>query len=183
MSEKTRSISLVEASRSAALQEAFQAEIRKRRWSVGLVTLGISLLGIWLMSDMLGATGWSALAVAQLGVFAILFTALAFGFTQAFVGFLALAEGHEPYKITNTLDEQTPLASTAVVMPVYNEDAKTVFGKVVTQHATAQRFRTRQTRKTTTRQERRDANNGIMPPIVSGSLLPKVQTSCEDRTV
>jgi membrane glycosyltransferase len=130
VSEKTRSISLVEAGRSAALQEAFQAEIRKRRWSVGLVTLGISLLGIWLMSDMLGATGWSALAVAQLGVFAVLFAALAFGFTQAFVGFLALAEGHEPYKITNTLDEQTPLASTAVVMPVYNEDAKTVFGNI-----------------------------------------------------
>jgi membrane glycosyltransferase len=130
MSGKTRPISLVEVGRSVALQEAFKSEIRKRRWSVGLVTLGISLLGIWLMSDMLAATGWSALAAAQLGVFAVLFTALAFGFTQAFVGFLALADGHEPFKITNTLDEQTPLASTAVVMPVFNEDAKIVFGNI-----------------------------------------------------
>src|ERR1700736_3530683 len=130
MSGKTRPISLVEVGRSVALQEAFKSEIRKRRWSDGLVTWGISLLGIWLMSDMLAATGWSALAAAQLGVFAVLFTALAFGFTQAFVGFLALADGHEPFKITNTLDEQTPLASTAVVMPVFNEDAKIVFGNI-----------------------------------------------------
>src|SRR6202011_5118114 len=40
------------------------------------------------------------------------------------------AEGHESLKITNTLDEDTPLASTAVVMPVYNEHAETVFGNI-----------------------------------------------------
>ena len=65
-----------------------------------------------------------------MGLFGLLFTSLSFGFTQAFLGFLVLAEGREPLKITNTLNDRTPLAATAVVMPVYNEDAETVFGNI-----------------------------------------------------
>src|SRR3984957_17515066 len=112
------------------VKEAFHKKVGQRRWGVALVTLGISLLGLWLMIDIVGARGWTPLEVLEVGLFGILFANLAFGFTQAFLGFLVLAEGHEPLKITNTLNETTPLASTAVVMPVYNEDAETVFGNV-----------------------------------------------------
>src|ERR1700722_17282645 len=112
------------------VKEAFHKKVGQRRWGVALVTLGISLLGLWLMIDIVGTRGWTPLEVLEVGLFGILFANLAFGFTQAFLGFLVLAEGHEPLKITNTLDETTPLASTAVVMPVYNEDAETVFGNI-----------------------------------------------------
>src|SRR6202453_3182702 len=121
---------LVELIGSPTVQEAFLKKVGQRRWGVALVTLGISLLGLWLMIDIVGTRGWTPLEVLEVGLFGILFANLAFGFTQAFLGFLVLAEGHEPLKITNTLDESTPLASTAVVMPVYNEDAETVFGNV-----------------------------------------------------
>ncbi|MBV8174946.1 MAG: glucans biosynthesis glucosyltransferase MdoH [Verrucomicrobia bacterium] len=130
MSGNDRSRKLVELIGSATFEEAFQRKVRQRRWGVALVTLGISLLGLWLMFDIVGARGWTPLEVAETGLFGLLFTTLSFGFTQAFLGFLVLAEGQEPLKITNTLDEETPLASTAVVMPVYNEDAETVFGNV-----------------------------------------------------
>jgi membrane glycosyltransferase len=112
------------------VKEAFHKKVGQRRWGVALVTLGISLLGLWLMIDIVGARGWTPLEVVEVGLFGILFANLAFGFTQAFLGFLVLAEGHEPLKITNILDESTPLASTAIVMPVFNEDAETVFGNV-----------------------------------------------------
>jgi membrane glycosyltransferase len=82
------------------------------------------------MVDVLGAGGWTTLKAVEVALFGLLFTSLSFGFSQAFLGFLVLAEGHEPLKITNTLDEEAPLASTAVVMPVYNEDAETVFGNM-----------------------------------------------------
>src|SRR5580692_10168027 len=119
---------LVELVGSATFEEAFQRKVRQRRWGVALVTVGISLIGLWLMVDIVGARGWTPLEVLEVGLFGILFANLAFGFTQAFLGFLVLAEGHEPLKITNTLDQTTPLASTAIVMPVFNEDAETVFG-------------------------------------------------------
>ncbi|MBV8142018.1 MAG: glucans biosynthesis glucosyltransferase MdoH [Verrucomicrobia bacterium] len=130
MSENHRSGKLVELIGAENVKEAFQKKVGQRRWAVALVTFGISLLGLWLMIDIVGAQGWTPLEVLETFLFGILFANLAFGFTQAFLGFLVLAEGHEPLKITNTLDATTPLASTAVVMPVYNEDAETVFGNV-----------------------------------------------------
>jgi membrane glycosyltransferase len=130
MSGSNRSGKIVELIGSSAFEEAFQAKVRNRRWAVALVTFGISLVGLWLMFDVLSAGGWTTLKVVELMLFGLLFTSLSFGFSQAFLGFLVLAEGNEPLKITNTLDEETPLASTAIVMPVYNEDAETVFGNI-----------------------------------------------------
>jgi membrane glycosyltransferase len=130
MSGNDRSKKLVELIGSATFEEAFLKKVRQRRWGVALVTFGISVVGLWLMSDVVGARGWTPLEIVETGLFGLLFTTLAFGFAQAFLGFLVLAEGHERLKITNTLDQDTPLASTAVVMPVFNEDAETVFGNI-----------------------------------------------------
>jgi len=130
MSGKDRSGKIVELIGSSAFEEAFQEKVRNRRLAVALVTFGISLVGLWLMFDVMGAGGWTTLKGVEVLLFGLLFTSLSFGFSQAFLGFLVLAEGNEPLKITNTLDEETPLAPTAVVMPVYNEDAETVFGSI-----------------------------------------------------
>ncbi|MBV9671904.1 MAG: glycosyltransferase, partial [Verrucomicrobia bacterium] len=129
MNENRSTTKVVEIIRAADESET-SLEVLQRRWCVALVTLGISVLGLWLMSDMLGANGWTGLELVQLSLFALLFTALAFGFTQAFLGFLVLADGQEPLKITNTLDEEARLASTAIVMPIYNENADAVFGNL-----------------------------------------------------
>ena len=128
--DSNKSVKLVELAGLASSQNAFRIKVRRRRWAVALVTGGISLLGFWLMLDVVGAGGWTPLKVAQMGLFGLLFTSLSFGFTQAFLGFLVLAEGREPLKITNTLNDSIPLATTAVVMPVYNEDTETVFGNI-----------------------------------------------------
>jgi membrane glycosyltransferase len=130
MNGNDRNEKFVELAGSAAPEEAFRVKVRRRRWAVALVTLGTSLLGFWLMLDVVGVGGWTPLKTAEMGLFALLFTSLSFGFTQAFLGFLVLAERREPLKITNTLDSSLPLAATAVVMPVYNEDTQTVFGNI-----------------------------------------------------
>ncbi len=101
-----RNEKLMEPLGSAAFEGAFRIKVRRRRWAVALVTFGISLLGFWLMLDVVGVGGWTPLKIAEMGLFALLFTSLSFGFTQAFLGFLVLAEGHEPLKITNTLDNR-----------------------------------------------------------------------------
>ena len=130
MNGNDRSKRFVELVGSGTFEEAFQRKVRQRRWGVALVTVGISVLGLWLMFDIAGARGWTPLEVVETGLFGLLFTSLSFGFTQAFLGYLVLAEGQERLKITNTLEENTPLASTAVVMPVFNENAETVFGNI-----------------------------------------------------
>src|SRR5271157_1567983 len=130
MNGNDRSKKFVELVGSGTFEEAFQRKVRQRRWGVALVTVGISVLGLWLMFDIAGARGWTPLEVVETALFGLLFTSLSFGFTQAFLGYLVLAEGQERLKITNTLDENTPLASTAVVMPVFNENAETVFGNI-----------------------------------------------------
>ncbi len=130
MKGNDRSVQLTGLPATKELGEAFAAKVRQRRWAVGLVSLGIALIGVWLMCDMLAAGGWTMLKATNAAVFCLLFSALAFGFTQAFLGFLVLAEGQEPLKITNTLDQTAPLASTAIVMPVFNEHPQTVFGNI-----------------------------------------------------
>jgi membrane glycosyltransferase len=130
MNGNDRSGKFVQLISAAAAEEALQKKVEQRRWAVAFVTFGIFALGLWMLIDIVGARGWTSLEVADLVVFGILFANLSFGFTQAFLGFLVLEEGNEPLKITNTLDESTPLASTAIVMPVFNEDAETVFGNI-----------------------------------------------------
>ncbi len=65
MSENHRSGKLVGLIRSETAQEAFQKKVGQRRWGVALVTLGISLLGLWLMIDIVGARGWTPLEVLR----------------------------------------------------------------------------------------------------------------------
>ena len=83
MNGNQRSGKLVELIGAETVKEAFQKKVGQRRWGVALVTLGISLLGLWLMIDIVGARGWTPLEVLEVGLFGILFSNLAFGFTQA----------------------------------------------------------------------------------------------------
>jgi membrane glycosyltransferase len=98
----------VELAGSVALEDVLRIKVRRRRWAVALITLGISFLGLWLMIDVVRAGGWTPLKVVEVGLFCLLFASLSFGFTQAFLGFLVLVEGREPLKITNTLRNDTP---------------------------------------------------------------------------
>ena len=129
--EIDRSGKFVELVGSGPSEEAFHKKVGQRRWGVALVTVGISRA--WFVVDVRHCRSQGVDASRGSGdrfVRSSVRVTLAFGFTQAFLGFLVLAEGHETLKITNTLDENTPLASTAVVMPVFNEDAETVFGNI-----------------------------------------------------
>ncbi|MGA8659248.1 MAG: hypothetical protein WB586_24225 [Chthoniobacterales bacterium] len=77
----------VELAGSVTLEDVLRIKVRRRRWAVALITLGISFLGLWLMIDVVRAGGWTPLKVAEVGLFCLLFTSLSFGFTQAFSAF------------------------------------------------------------------------------------------------
>ena len=90
---------------------------------------GLTSLATWFMADVLWRDGISAIEIILLALFVILFAHIAAGFCTALVGFYVINRGGDSSRITNTLapGEEPPLAPTAIVMPVFNEDVSRVF--------------------------------------------------------
>ncbi|HLP06872.1 MAG TPA: glucans biosynthesis glucosyltransferase MdoH [Opitutaceae bacterium] len=100
----------------------------RRRALVGLVTAGLAAPGLALMADLHWRTGFDGWKTAHLVLFAILLGLVAFGCTQALVGFVARRGRGDRWRLgAIASSEMLPPGATAVVMPVYNEDARRVF--------------------------------------------------------
>lgn len=90
---------------------------------------GITIAGAWMLYDVYRADGITILEGTLLALFVILFGQIAFGFSIALWGFVIRLVG-EPFQIMRTIDEAGPAGppgSTAIVMPVYNEDPARIF--------------------------------------------------------
>jgi membrane glycosyltransferase len=90
---------------------------------------GITIAGTWLLADQFRGGGFTPLEGVLLSLFVVLYGQIAFGFSIALWGFLVELFG-EPFQIMRaTGDEPEPHSpgSTAVVMPVYNEDPACIF--------------------------------------------------------
>jgi membrane glycosyltransferase len=101
----------------------------RRRFFFFSAIFAFTSLATWFMADLLWRGGLSGLEIALLVLFVILFAHVAAGFCTALVGFYVINRGGDSSRVTNTLspDEDPPLASTAIVMPVFNEDVSRVF--------------------------------------------------------
>ncbi len=89
----------------------------------------LTSVATWFMADLLWRGGLNGVEIALLVLFVILFAHVAAGFCTALVGLYVINRGGDSSRITNTLSpgEDAPLASTAIVMPVFNEDVSRVF--------------------------------------------------------
>ena len=103
--------------------------LNRRRFLFFSAIFGLTSLATWFMADLLWREGISGLEIVLLGLFVILFAHIAAGFCTALVGFYVLNRGGDSCRITGTpaADEEVSLASTAIVMPVFNEDVSRVF--------------------------------------------------------
>ena len=91
---------------------------------------GLTICGILLMVSILGHEGFTALEWVLLAMYVPLFGQIAFGFTIAFWGFVILVSGGDRYQIMRTLpaeDEAALPGSTAVILPVFNENPDRTF--------------------------------------------------------
>ncbi len=85
----------------------------------------ITFIATTLMADALRIEFLSWLDFILLGVFVLLSSQIAAGFCLGLFGFFeTLRPEGDPYRISNTIreEESIPLARTAIVMPVFNED-------------------------------------------------------------
>jgi membrane glycosyltransferase len=103
--------------------------LNRRRFLFFSSIFGLTSLATWFMADLLWQGGMSVLEGILLGLFVILFAHVATGFCTAVAGFYVINRGGDSSRITATLaaGEELPLASTAIVMPAFNEDVSRVF--------------------------------------------------------
>jgi membrane glycosyltransferase len=106
-----------------------QRRLNRRRFLFFSAIFGLTSLATWFMADLLWREGVNGLELVLLGLFVVLFAHIAAGFCTALVGFYVLNRGGDNCRISETLapSDDSPLASTAIVMPVFNEDVSRVF--------------------------------------------------------
>ena len=106
-----------------------QRRLNRRRFLFFSTIFAFTSVATWFMADLLWRGGLNGVEIALLVLFLILFAHVAAGFCTALVGFYVINRGGDSSRITNTLPpgEDAPLASTAIVMPVFNEDVSRVF--------------------------------------------------------
>ncbi len=105
---------------------------QRRRFLFFSLLFVLVSLATWFMADLLWRDGVSATGIAILLLFVVLFAHIAAGFCLAMIGFYVINRGGDSCRISRSVDwlADPPLGSTAVVMPVFNEDASRVFEAV-----------------------------------------------------
>ena len=101
----------------------------RRRFLFFSTIFAFTSVASWFMADLLWRDGLTGIEIALLILFVILFAHVAAGFCTELVGLYVLNRGGDSSQIGKTVapGEEAPLASTAIVMPVFNEDVSRVF--------------------------------------------------------
>ena len=113
------------------VEQRNRARVSRRRIFFFTLVFLVTSLATWFMADLLWRDGMQAVEWVVLALFVILFAHIAVGFTTALLGFYVVNRHGDPYRITRSIEGEElaalPLASTAIVMPVFNEDPSRVF--------------------------------------------------------
>src|SRR5260221_683750 len=96
--------------------------LNRRRFLFFSTVFALTSFATWFRADLLWLDGFTPREIALLVLFVILFAPVAAGFCTALVGFYVINRGGDSSRITATLPpgENWPLASTAIIMPVFN---------------------------------------------------------------
>jgi membrane glycosyltransferase len=104
--------------------------IARRRVTFFSSIFVLTSLATWFLADLLWRGGLDGIEIALLVLFVVLFAHIATGFCMALIGFFIVNRGGDPCRIVNTVDwaaGDPPLAGTAVILPVANEDVSRIF--------------------------------------------------------
>lgn len=125
----------------AADQLAVGAQTPRRYWQLSalirrtcllLLVAGQTALATWFMLSVLPYHGGNAVEIGMLALFAVLFAWISFGFWIAMAGFVLRRLGGDRHSLMQRQDaavlDATPLARTAIIMPIYHESVERSLG-------------------------------------------------------
>jgi membrane glycosyltransferase len=112
------------------VEQVDKARVSRRRATFFTLIFLLTTLATWFMADLLWQGPANLADLPLLVLFAILFAHIATGFCTALLGLYVINRG-DTARISRTLRdeplEKLPLGSTAIVMPVFNEDPSRIF--------------------------------------------------------
>lgn len=104
--------------------------ISRRRWTLLACTLTLSALTLVAPIYLYARFGFTPLEVVGLLCLTGLLTAMSCWFSSACMGLWVLATGREQQDLAFAARPDVPMSRTAVLMPVYNEDAEASFARL-----------------------------------------------------
>jgi membrane glycosyltransferase len=113
-----------------ATEHMNRARLNRRRFFFFSSVFVLTSLATWFLADLFWRdSDISGLEIVLVVLFVPLFAHIAVGFCTALVGFYVLNRGGDSSRISASAPPGAPyrLASTAIVMPVFNEDVSRVF--------------------------------------------------------
>ena len=118
--------------RRSAIRRRWRLVALLRRSILMLLVTSQTALATWFMLTVLPYRGGNAVEAGMLVLFALLFAWISFGFWIALVGFALRRMGGDRHSLLRQQDAatlaQTPLARTAILMPVYHESIERSLG-------------------------------------------------------
>ena len=105
------------------------ARLNRRRFVFFSSIFGLTSMATWFVADLYWRGGLSGLEIVLLVLFVPLFAQVAVGFCTAIAGVYVINRGGDGSRISVSAPAGGPykLASTAIVMPIFNEDVSRVF--------------------------------------------------------
>jgi membrane glycosyltransferase len=112
------------------VEQVDKARVSRRRATFFSLIFLLTTLATWFMADLLWRGPGSYADLPVLVLFTVLFAHIATGFCTALLGLYVLNRG-DSARITRSIEgepiDRLPLGSTAIVMPVFNEDPSRIF--------------------------------------------------------
>jgi membrane glycosyltransferase len=116
--------------RTFATEPMDPRRLNRRRFFFFSAAFGLTGLATWFVADLYWSSdGLTGPEIGMLVLFIPLFAQIAVGFCTAFAGFYVINRGGDGSRISASTPPGAPLrlASTAIVMPIFNEDVSRVF--------------------------------------------------------
>ncbi|HET7535277.1 MAG TPA: glucans biosynthesis glucosyltransferase MdoH, partial [Candidatus Didemnitutus sp.] len=116
--------------RHFAVEQVDKSRVSRRRTTFFSLVFFLTTLATWFMADLMWRGSVGPVEICVLVLFVVLFANVAVGFCTALLGLYVINRGDSARISRSTEDDKLadlPLGSTAIVMPVFNEDPSRIF--------------------------------------------------------
>jgi len=122
--------SLVDAAAAGASPATSPRHVALRRLTLLAGTLALAGLAAVAPFYLYARKGWDPMEMLAFGIFMILITAIACWFVSGLMGLVVMLRGKDQADLKFAAHPQPPRGRTALLMPLYNEDARASFARL-----------------------------------------------------